>query len=201
MNCWSFVLKAVLCEYNFDNKQDCNRLLCGTSFTTSSCYWSVTWACSLWGQAQQKSSLLQVCQEAKAVLCEHKCYHHHPADSFHLLCLFQCNISMHGAQEEGHQHWWGVVPHRYSFGWTRTFTERTRSFCTCHRWFKGWEVLALLDHHHLHLHIHLLHHHLLRQQCPLHCSRIQPLWIDQKQPNMYLLSSIFWIVLLVLQRI
>merc|ERR1712107_451982 len=54
---------------------------------------------------------------------------------------------------------------------------------------------------HLHLHIHLLHHHVLRQQCPLHCSWIQPLWIDQKQPNMYLLSSIFWIVLLVLQRI
>ena len=82
MNCWSFVLKAVLCEYNFDNKQDCNRLLCGTSFTTSSCYWSVTWACSLWGQAQQKSSLLQVCQEAKAVLFEHKLNNKHVRGDF-----------------------------------------------------------------------------------------------------------------------
>ena len=65
MNCWSFVLKAVLCEYNFDNKQDCNRLLCGTSFTTSSCYWSVTWACSLWEQAKQKALCCKCARKPK----------------------------------------------------------------------------------------------------------------------------------------
>ena len=97
---------------------------------------------------------------------------------------------MHGTEEEGHQCGWGIVPPRWSFGWTWTFTEKTRSLPTCYRWLKGGEVLALLDHHHLHLHLNLLHHHLLHQQCPLHRSRSKPLRINQKQPNLYLSSSI-----------
>ena len=155
MNCWSFVLKAVLCEYNFDNKQDCNRLLCGTSFTTSSCYWSVTWACSLWGQAQQKSSLLQVCQEAKAVLCEHKLNNKHVTDFKYLQCnVGRTNKHMHWKKKEVNQHW-GSPTCR-----CRTLSvEPGGSVFPGRPARQGGQVPPLLDHHHFYLHIHLLHNH------------------------------------------
>ena len=65
MNCWSFASRAGLCEYNFDNKQDCRRVLCDTSLTTWACSWSVTWACSLWGQAKQKALCCKCARKPK----------------------------------------------------------------------------------------------------------------------------------------
>ena len=89
---------------------------------------------------------------------------------------------MYWTKEEGY--WcgrgdvkWCWVSWRCSFNWNWIFTQRGGHV---HWWLKGWEVLALLDHHHFHLHLHLLHHHIHRRQCPLHCSGIQYLWIDKK---------------------
>merc|ERR1712083_700268 len=50
--------------------------------------------------------------QAKAVLCEHKCYHHHPADPLNLLRVFQFYHHMHWKEEEGHQHGRGDVSQR-----------------------------------------------------------------------------------------
>ena len=89
---------------------------------------------------------------------------------------------MYWTKEEGY--WcgrgdvkWCWVSWRCSFNWNWIFTQRGGHV---HWWLKGWEVLALLDHHHFHLHLHLLHHHIHRRQCPLHCSGIQYLWIDKQ---------------------
>ena len=55
--------------------------------------------------SQTKSSLLQVCQEAKAVLCEHKLNNKHVTDFKYL----QCNVGrthkhMHWKKKEVNQH-------------------------------------------------------------------------------------------------
>merc|ERR1711971_926423 len=49
--------------------------------------------------------------EAEAVLREHKCYHHHPADSLYLLCVVKCGTGyMHWKEEEVYQHRRGLTP-------------------------------------------------------------------------------------------
>ena len=157
MNCWSFASKAVLCEYKFDNKQDCRCVLCGTSFTTSSIIVLLISHLSLFfvRTSQTKISLLQVCQEAKAVLCEHKLNNKHVTDFKYL----QCNVG----RTHKHMHWkkkafiqhWGSPTCR-----CRTLSvEPGGSVFPGRPARQGGQVPPLLDHHHFCLHIHILHNH------------------------------------------
>ena len=146
MSCWYFASRAVLCEYKFDNKQDCRRVLCDTSLTTWACSWSVTWNCSLWGQAQQKSFLLQVCQEAKAVLCEHKLNNKHFTDCIRVLCNVGHTVGhMHWKKKEINQNWRSPTCRCQTLS-----VEPGGSVFPGRQAGQGGQVPPLLDHHHFH---------------------------------------------------
>ena len=145
MNCCSFVLKAVLCEYKFDNKRNCTRVLCDTIFTT------LTYSCQspepvLCEDKLKKSSLLQVCQEAKAVLREHKLNNNHFTDRKYLLCNFwRTHWHMHWKKKEINQHWRSPTCRCQSLS-----VEPGGSVFPGRQAGQGGQVPPLLDHHHFH---------------------------------------------------
>ena len=110
----------------------------------------------------------------KAVLCQHKLYHHNYFNCFSVLCIINCPGFLLWEKKEGNQLWWSTV------GSVRCRAVSVDGGCSVLQGVgQGQEgqVPALLDHHHLHLHLHLLHHHLQYKQCLVHTIRCQHLWI------------------------
>ena len=110
----------------------------------------------------------------KAVLCQHKLYHHNYFNCFSVLCIINCPGFLLWEKKEGNQLWWSTV------GSVRCRAVSVDGGCSVLQGVghgQEGQVPALLDHHHLHLHLHLLHHHLQYKQCLVHTIRCQHLWI------------------------